>query len=568
MERKISFFIMLIILNIFISSLPVYAIGDGNIDNGGGGMGQGTSNNFWSSGNEGVRVTVIRASDYAVVTIPIDLTNKTPNDIQAHFGKVSKMSYTSGKRLSDAGERYSYTNPSQALPRIISTKSLGQANIEEIKSYFTDEQVVRSIATMTGMNFETLINGEYRLLIEPIMFVTFQGAKIAMTATEAALYDEQTGGAVRARLPTVGFQNLPLAMFLEVADLGYPAWTGPTNGMRTNSEIKSSLGLGIVRFKEAEPEQPEITTYDYEYRVNTEVITAVEVRGGQSDPDYPVSVTFDVAGRRYTVNNVYYPSGDSQLAWIRWTTPSKPQTITIRVNASGRGNPVKQTIIAKIVDLSGSDPPNPVADDRNDAYAPSKALIPRKTEKTSAQWGIWRPWWHYYWVWHSGGKDESGYWCDHGWWDYDYDRYSASFTATMKLTPDGKSPTATDQTMKSGYGVNIEVNAKATTNQSSSVTGIQNAVSYFPEFYYKDYWRLLDRMKNGYQAKFEFSRNPYSTYSNRTHFSPIWMPDGTYTVYTYVLDCWTPDGMLETNLTGDVRISGNLWTDWHIAPQK
>lgn len=413
MKKKISIYLTLIILGILISSLPAYAIGDGNIDNGGGGMGQGTSNNFWSSGNEGVRVTVIRASDHAVITTPIDLTNKTPNDIIIHFGKVSKMSYTNERGLSKGDGKYTFTNPSQALPRIISTKSLGQANIEEIKSYFTDRQVIRSIANMTGMDFDTLINGEYRLLIEPIMFVTFQGVKIAMTATEAALYDEQTGGAVRARLPTVGFQNLPLAMFLEVADLGYPAWTGPTTGVRTNSEIRSSLGLGIVRFKEAEPEQPEITTYDYEYRVNTEVITAVEVSGGQSDPDYPVSVTFDIAGRRYTVNNVYYPAGDSQLAWVRWTTPSKPQTITIRVNTSGRGNPVKQTIIAKIVDLSGNDPPNPVADDRNDAYSPTEALIPRKPEKTSAQWGIWRPWWHYYWVWHSGGDDESGYWCDH-----------------------------------------------------------------------------------------------------------------------------------------------------------
>ena len=245
MIRKVSLLMSLIIFTIYIFCVPVYALGDGNIDNGGGGMGQGTSNNFWSSGNEGVRVTVIRASDHAVVTIPIDLTNKTPNDVQVHFGKVSKMTYTGGRGINSAIERYGYTNPSQALPRIISTKSLGQANIEDIKSYFTDRQVIRSIASMTGMDFETLINGEYRLLIEPVIFVTFQGVKIAMTATEAALYDEQTGGSVRAMLPTVGFQNLPLAMFLEVADLGYPAWSGPTSGVRSNSEIKSSLGHGF-----------------------------------------------------------------------------------------------------------------------------------------------------------------------------------------------------------------------------------------------------------------------------------------------------------------------------------
>ena len=65
----------------FILSVPinVFADGDGNIDNGGGDMGQGSSTNVWSPGNEGVRVTVIRSSDHSVVTIPIDITNKKPS---------------------------------------------------------------------------------------------------------------------------------------------------------------------------------------------------------------------------------------------------------------------------------------------------------------------------------------------------------------------------------------------------------------------------------------------------------------------------------------------------------
>ena len=73
--------------------VSVYAAGEGNIDNGGGGMGAGTGTNFWSSHDEGVRVTVIRASDGAVASASIDLTNKHPTDIRVHFGKVSKTSY-------------------------------------------------------------------------------------------------------------------------------------------------------------------------------------------------------------------------------------------------------------------------------------------------------------------------------------------------------------------------------------------------------------------------------------------------------------------------------------------
>lgn len=164
--------------------------------------------------------------------------------------------------------------------------------------------------------------------------------------------------------------------------------------------------------------------------------------------------------------------------------------------------------------------------------------------------------------------EDEGEYVDEGWWEFSLDRYSASLSATMDLTTDAKSPTATATTIKSGYGVNISVNASASTGQSSATTPPQTAVSYFPEFYYKTYWRLLDRTRSGYHAGFEFRNNHFSTYNRRTHFTPVWMPNGTYTVYTYLLDCWTPDGMLSVNLTDSVQISGDLWDDWHIAPQR
>ena len=395
-----------------IFAFSALAVGDGNMDGGGGGLEQGSSQNSWSPGNDGIRVTVVRAADRTQVSRPIDLTNKKPK-ISYSFGKVSKIAYTNGQSLSPDTGAYEYVNPGQALPKIISSQSLGQANIAEIKSYFTDEQVVRSIAGLTGMDFTILTSGQYRLLIEPLSFLKFHGVMIAVTATEAALYDEQLSGGLRAMLPNVGFQNLPLALFLETPDLGYPAWSGPTTGIRSNHEIKTALGLGIVRFQEAPPVGPEITDIDYEYRTDTEVITAVHVSGGQSDPDHAVSVSFNVAGRTYNVGNVYYPNGDGQLAWIRWTTPKTPQTVTITVRVSGRGRADKSTIKVKIVDLDENPPPDPNADDRNDGF--TRPSVPVKAEQTSATWGIWRPWWYEYWVWHDGDDDDDGYWCDHGW---------------------------------------------------------------------------------------------------------------------------------------------------------
>ncbi len=95
-------------------------------------------------------------------------------------------------------------------------------------------------------------------------------------------------------------------------------------------------------------------------------MSSVMVRGGQADPDHLVSVTFHVGGRTMRVNNVYYPSGDSQLVWIRWTTPSTPQVMEITVSATGRGHAEKSVITANIVDLDQNPPPDPQADDRND----------------------------------------------------------------------------------------------------------------------------------------------------------------------------------------------------------
>jgi hypothetical protein len=370
--------------------------------------------------------------------------------------------------------------------------------------------------------------------------------------------------------------NLPLAIFLEKADLGYRAWNGSTTQPASNDNIIAHLGIGIVSFTEVDDE-PVVNTVDYEYRVNTDVITSVAVSGGQSDPDNPVRVSFTILGTTYNVGNVYYPDGDSQLAWVRWRTPSAPQTVTIHVSVTGGGGISTGTITAQITDLGANDPPNPTADDRNDSFLP--ASIPCKAQRSNASWGVWRPWWRENWVWTSEWvwhdyTDGGGYWCDHGywedrgWWEFAYNRYNASLSASMSIAPDSMNPTASGRTMKSGYGVNQTVAGSVSTNQSSAVTGAQNAVTYFPEFRYRTYWRLLDRIAGGYNSRFEFRPNPYSTYNRRTHFTPIWYPDGSYTLYTWLMDSWTPVGMLSVNLTDNLTISGNLWSDWHIAPQK
>lgn len=576
MRNKLKSIIALTLVMMLLLPVTVFAEGDGNIDSGGSGMGQGTSTNVWSPGAEGVRVTVVRSSDHAVVTTPIDLTNVPPSSSIYNFGKVSKIQYNSGRALSPVQGGYACVKPSIAMPLIISTT--GNNNIDEIKRYFCSEYLVQLIANQTGMNYDILINGDYKLLLEPIAYYKFEGVMIATTATEAAMYDEVVNGLLRSRMVSLTHKNLPLAMFLEVSDLGYPAWSGSTTTSASDADIKSSLGLGIVRFTEI-PEEVEISVYDYEYRVDTDVITAVTVSGGQSDPDQSTWVSFKIAGATYTVSNVFYPDGDSQLVWVKWHTPSTEQTMDIQVTVSGPGNASQSTIHVNVVDMDKNPPPNPVADDRNDSF--SFAFVPNRAEDTRAEWGIWRPWWQAYWVdeghWrYSSWTDSLGIthtsrrwiskWVDRGWWEFDHLEYYATLSSSMQIVCDGTNPTANGRTMKSGYGINESVTATISTNQSSAVTYPQTAVSYFPEYRYQTYWRLLERIQSGSTAKFEFQKNVYSSYKNRTHFTPIWMPDGNYKVNTWLIDVWTPSGMLSMNLTDSLTIEGNLWSDWHIAP--
>ena len=156
---------------------------------------------------------------------------------------------------------------------------------------------------------------------------------------------------------------------------------------------------------------------------------------------------------------------------------------------------------------------------------------------------------------------------DEGGYDFFRDNYSASMSATTKIEPDEKNPTASGSTMKSGYGINNTVTATVSTSAPMShYTYGQTAVSYFPEFNYTTYWRLLDRLSSGKTARFQFAKNIHITYNHLVHFSPVWFPDGSYTVNTHVMDIWTPAGMLCANLTDSVTISGSLYDDWHIAP--
>ena len=86
LKRIFAFFLsILLILGICPMSALADTGGSGNVDGGGGSMGQGTSQNSWNPGMDGVRVTVIYSETQKPASASIDLTSKTPA-IKIHFG--------------------------------------------------------------------------------------------------------------------------------------------------------------------------------------------------------------------------------------------------------------------------------------------------------------------------------------------------------------------------------------------------------------------------------------------------------------------------------------------------
>lgn len=572
--------------------------------------------------------------------------------------------------LGSSGSKVSYLKDSSLKPIRISggitdnpppVPIINGGNINSVRSYFGDTETLNNFidafayqkrTTPEGLvsNINFTINGvtkkypveeilpikvagEYQnkvpwlIVYEPIIisYLKDKTTVLAFTATEYALaqklgYFNFKSGKNGQYISAMTHSDLPNSIILEESWFGYPVTSALPDGVYWREDRIISGGGWGMRMLEANATNvvENDTTYDYEYRVDTDVITSVRIYASkditpdnrhESEEDYKSpeknTATVTMTANGYTKSTeIVIPSGGSELVWLKWHTPSTPQDVIINVKVTGNsaakidGKSRSATITGKVVDLELNPPPNPTANDTNKGF--SIPSIPKKADKTTANWGVYSCSWISNWVWHPkwewksdwrrvtrygwkgtiknrhwgvtghywvdrGKWVDNGRWVDEGNWKYDFTNYKATLSANMNLYPDSKSPTAKNKTMKSGYGVNVDVSTNVYSNAPSShITYAQNVISYFPEFNYHSYWRLLDITSYG---NFEFKKNKYSTYNNRVHFTPIWYPDGTYKIYAEVIDMWTPDGMLRVNINDDVNIDGNLYEDWHIGPK-
>ncbi len=558
MKKLLSFTFIFILIIFTFFPFNAFAEGDSNIDNGGGGMGNGSTSSYWIGGEDGVRVTVVTTGGHQVKA-PIDLTNINGSGIEYSFGKNSKISYANGFALTPNNDIYDYYNPAYSMPRIISTNAV-KANLSQIKSYFTDQLIVQYIADMTGMDYNTLVCGEYKLLLEPIAYVHFKGAFFAMTATEAALYNEASSGALRASMVSLTSKNLPLAMYLDVADIGFPAYSGSTSTAQDDDTIIWQLGLGVVSFTNQVTPGPQ--TADYTYRTDTDVISSINItNSGSSDitPDKSCTVDFQVLGTTYKKAFIC-PSGQTQLAWVKWHTPSTPQTVTIYV--TGEGFSVTATITANIVQITENPPPDPQYADSNSGFKLSDT--PDYGSCTSLSWSQWKA------TWIPPVNIKSV-----GYWSFYNETYTGSLDVGFSIRPDVRVKTAKQQAnnkweMKSGYGIDADSNTSVHTSGSPSFstdyTQAQTEITTFSDFKFDTYTRFLapeDNTSNS--TDWHFKKNINSYYGCRAHFTPLWYPDNTkYVVSLWAADAWTPAGMLYATASDYVLINGSMYDDWYI----
>jgi hypothetical protein len=598
-----------------------YAYADPNMDGGGSGGGtqNGTDDNFYSSGDDGVRITVINTETNrkteGTLTIDYYKKNKDGKTIN-HFGKSNKLEYMGAAGYSDPkslslftdyylingqGNRVGYHITD--LPIIVSS-SQGNSNIEELKSYFNDSARLQLIATRVGMNYETMISGKYKLIIEPVIYLTFEGIYIAMTAHEAALLDmmlggtQTTGGALRAKFVSFTHRNLPLSIFLEKKELGVKRWTGSKYDRVQNGNILQYLGIGILSFNPGEDEEgilpePDIDGGSFTYRPDTDVITSVLVSENSGSngatSDNPITVRFSGSLITTTeVSGIVIPPGGSRLVWFKWHTPATTEKVTSTIYVNVMGGAASGAINIKINPIEEKEPPNPTADDKkpfgwSDIFLPSIPVFPKSgalygfsSPKRSASWHTYTctksyEWTGDYYTDAEGNEVEDEYGNKipiyQAVYHFTTNYYSASFASTnVSITPDATVSEANPNPtkVKSGYGIEMRANTSITSTMSSAVTGMQTAVAYFPEFKYANYRRIGKLPGASLNSTIQLPINLYSIRKNRVHFLPIWYPDKEYKVYVEILDAWTPAGMLCDWTTSSINVKGSMWDDYYI----
>lgn len=533
------------------------------------------------------------------------------------LGKYNKCQYLNGFKFETEIEQNTYDADVPAPPLS------HDGSLSIVKKYFGDTNtltfLIDKISESKGISSSELVesykylynsewknisaefllpikeNGKYKnlypfvVVYEPVSLIHLKDNKriLAFTATECALAQKlgivdfgysANGQAVKK----LTHRAMPNSIFLEKSWFGYGEGLNLGDKFWSENQIINVGGWGmrILRPKKIIVNDIE---YDFSYRTNTEVITSIKVNAlndiypddrhlhtlmsseGYLNPnDTSAYVTFNVNGFTNT-QKVIMPSGASQFSFIKWTTPNEEGKVLVEAKITNNPNLVFENNLQEIsffvdvVDLVELVPPDPRPHDE----MPSDFKIknpPHKSSKKELEWNIYN----------ADFEDnikfnEFNQLVNNGKWVYTYTNYKAKLSSKLKFVQHTHCVTTKWENrkmiLKSGYGYNVSVKSKVITNSpEEAYTKPQKVLVRFPEFSYKDYFRLLEYYDNTYQ----FKVNKYSILGDRVHFTPLRYPDGKYEITAEVFDCYTPAGMLRRYLTEDMTIEGNMYQDWHV----
>ena len=542
-------------------NISAFADTDVNVDgSGGGNLGTGTQTSYWTSGDDGIRVTIVDPNNKKILTRPVDFSNKE-QVVDYYFGMGCKYHYrfwNSAKIGIFPGYTYKNIVPTAKLPKVIYGD--GTNNIANIRNYFREQVHLKAICEYINFDYNSLINDGYVLIIEPIAYLTFNGYRFTMTATEAAKYNSAKNQELKNEMGSLTHCNLPRSMFLQHEDMNISVPTLPFEYPRSgDDEIERQLGIGIIRFIVLNQGEDVVAPSEYEYYTDTDVITSFNIKGKGYDvtPDSGEYVEFDANGEKSSKEFVC-PAKESQLVWVKWHTPSEPGTYKVKATVLGK----EHTVYASVVEYSENIPPHTKYEDKKpDNWYLDTGFHHRHKSNMSATWGFWEA--------YMGGSKK------YPRWEYRWVQSTVNLAVKTHVKPDSRVKTAIQKSlesydMKSGYGVNVIVETDTCPHNTTEddFTDVQIVSARFPEFEWKTYNRLLEKVDyySGFDS-WQLKQNEYSYYSKRVHFTPLWYPDKTdYPVYVDVCSAWTPAGQLfYTRAANNITINGSCYDDWYIA---
>ncbi|MFI3327264.1 MAG: InlB B-repeat-containing protein, partial [Clostridia bacterium] len=325
---------------------------------------------------------------------------------------------------------------------------------------------------------------------------------------------------------------------------------------------------------------PEIVEPNATYNSGTEIIVSYNIYNDTSTdikPSNAIEATLTVTNTDNSgsssvimteTQEVIIPSGESNLVYFKVTIPESSSNITFKLevetgmteSSTDNNTIIDSYNVYAVVDSQTSDTTfesAPVGFDVPSSYASTPTM--GQTLDSNTTWSVWE-------------------WVNN---NYSLVTYGIDLDLSVTITADEACATETVSngitTMKSGYGFTIEVESDVSSYLSytmpdeSAYTILQNANVYFPEFEYSfttGKYRTLDLVGDVFM--FEENENTMTTDGvqdyRRTHFIPIYFPDGNYTIKTYAYNLWTPAGMINTTeTTTQIVISGDIYDDWVIT---